>query len=173
MDVFLVLFKDNVMSVLFLWFLVQLVLAPVHRLLGLFHKLTPIRVQQFHCISINLCLFVVDSDTAQTHLRSIKDVLDVLEQLPDVVLVWIPVREGVGCVQETREGTDQRMEGRVLEDDLLEGNIIVIMMLLRSPVTHWNCCSVIRKGVREYYTESKDTVFVDPFIADEENAKPF
>lgn len=139
MDVFLVLFKDNVMSVLFLWFLVQLVLAPVHRLLGLFHKLTPIRVQQFHCISINLCLLVVDSDTAQTHLRSIKDVLDVLEQLPDVVLVWVPVREGVGCVQETREGTDQWMEGRVLEDDLLEGNIIVMRRFLRSPVTHWNC----------------------------------
>lgn len=62
----------------------------------------------------------MDSDTAQTHLWPIKDVLDVLEQLPDVVLVWVPVREGVRGVQETREWTDQWVEGRVLEDDLLE-----------------------------------------------------
>lgn len=106
MDVFLVLFKDNVMPVLILRFLVQLVFAPVHGLFNLFHKLTPIRVQQLHCISVNLCLLVVDSDTAQTHLWPIKDVLDVLEQLPDVVLVRVPVREGVRGVQETREWTD-------------------------------------------------------------------
>lgn len=60
-------------------------------------------------------------DTAQTHVRPIEDALDVLEQLPHVILVAVPVGKGVAGVQEARVRTDDRMEGWVVEEDLLEG----------------------------------------------------
>lgn len=120
MDVLVKLLEGEIVSIFLCWFLVQLLFAHLNRLLGLSHKLSLVFFKQLHGFPINLRLLVVDCDAAETHFGAIKHILNILEHLPDVILVHVPVRKGVQGVQKARTWAYEGMEGRVVEDYLLE-----------------------------------------------------
>ena len=63
-----------------------------------------------------------------------KDVLDILEQLPDVILIDVPLRKGIRGIQLSSIRTDQRVEGDVIEDYLLEDRFLDISTLIKHRV---------------------------------------
>lgn len=120
MNVRVELLEYDVVSVLFLRLQVHLLFARLHTVLRFQDELSLVLVQQLHRFTVDLRILVLESGAVETNLWSLEHALEVLQQLPDVGLVVVPFGKRVRCVENAREWTDEWMERRVVEMDLLE-----------------------------------------------------
>lgn len=108
MDFLIEFAKCNVMLVICWWLVINFLSAQFHTIFGFLNEFVNfVQLQQFGGFLIWHFWRCIDAINARD--RMLKYELDVLKQLPQMILGWIPCWERIVDVHDASERADQRM----------------------------------------------------------------